>query len=407
MMHSDRIGLAGCVALLCMGAAAAPPKKPAAAPAAKPPAVVMPQPKARYAMDVGTTSGLASITGASAGATMAMMFGRSGREARELRLRLGSTQTAAGAPVADHFFPPAAKLGKSVPLLSLARPATTDAVEHMPRDFQRPRGRLLLYWGCGTHAPKGQPAIIDFSKIGAGQPVPNLYSARIPADRGPTTANSQTYGEWPNAKSGRQPQSGSLIGNHRISSTYTPEIQFNVAQDYLDALHGTSSPAPDGAVNLGWNGVPGATGYYAWVMGTKMGDSPDDGPRDMIWWSSSSGREFGGGLFEWLSPAVVQHLIADRTLMPPSQTRCTVPAEVRAAAPDFMIGHLYAYGPETNIAYPPRPATGPWNIEWTARIRYRSTTSWVIGSPVANATQEMSDKPCTPGLFGAATGLGC
>ncbi len=153
--------------------------------------------------------------------------------------------------------------------------------------------------------------------------------------------------------------------------------------------------------------MPAATGYYAWVMGMKMDGSGDEGPRDMVWWSSSAGREFGGGLFEWLSPGVVQQLIADRTVMPPSQTSCTVPAEVKAAAPDFMIGNLYAYGPETNIAYPPRPATGPWNLEWTARIRYRSTTSWMIGGPMANAGPGKNGKPCKPSLFGAVTGLGC
>lgn len=394
----------GGVALLGAGAIAAAPKKPvASAPAPAPKPVAGPQAKARYAMDVGTTTGLAGMAGGGKGTAMSMMFGGGGREARELHLRLGSTMAATGTPVADHFFQPAAKLGKSVPL--------TSPVQTTPREesgqFQRPKGRLLLYWGCGTHAPKGQPAIIDFSKIGTGQPMPNLYSARIPADRGPSAANSRTYGEWPNAKSGKQPQSGSLIGNHRISSTYAPEIQFALAQDYMAGLRGQTSPAADGAFNLNWNSVPTATGYYAWVMGMKMDGAGSDGPRDMVWWSSSSGREFGGGLFEWLSPAVVQQLIADRTVMPPSQTSCTVPAEVKAAAPDFMLGNLYAYGPETNIAYPPRPTTGLWNPEWTARVRFRSTTTWMIGGPMGQSGAVETGRPCKPSLFGAVTGLGC
>ena len=406
MLKGQWYWLVGGAALLGVGAMAAAPKKPVA-PAPKPAPTVVPQPKARYAMDIGTTTGLAGMAGGGAGAAMSMMFGGGGREAHELHLRLGSTLATTGTPQADHFFLPAAKLGKSVPLISPVQTASKDEPGQMPRDFQRPKGRLLLYWGCGTHAPKGQPAIIDFSKIGTGQPMPNLYSARIPVDRGPTAANSRTFGEWPNAKSGKQPQSGSLIGNHRISSTYAPEIQFALAQDYLAGLHGATSPGPEGAVNLSWNSVPAATGYYAWVMGMKMDEASRDGPRDMVWWSSSSGREFGGGLFEWLSPAVVQQLISDRTVMPPSQTSCTVPAEVKAAAPDFMIGNLYAYGPETNIAYPPRPATGPWTIEWTARIRYRSTTSWMIGGAMANAAPDKKGKPCKPSLFGAVTGLGC
>lgn len=397
--------LLGSLAVLGAGAIAAAPKKPIA-PAPKPAPPAIAQPKARYVMDVGTTTGLAGMAGGGMGSAMSMMFG-GGREARELHLRLGSTLPTTGTPVADHFFLPIAKLGKSVPLVSPVPSASNDEPGQMPRDFQRPKGRLLLFWGCGTHAPKGQPAIIDFSKIGTGQPMPNLYSARIPFDRGPTVANSRTFGEWPNAKSRKQPQSGSLIGNHRISSTYAPEIQFSLAQDYLAGLNAQTAPAADGAFNLSWNSVPAATGYYAWVMGMKMDEAGADGPRDMVWWSSSSGREFGGGLFEWLSPAVVQQLIADRTVMPPSQTSCTVPAEVKAAAPDFMLGNLYAYGPETNIAYPPRPATGPWNPEWTARVRFRSTTSWMIGGPMASTAPEKGGKSCKPSLFGAVTGLGC
>ena len=397
----------GSGAVLCVSAIAAAPQKPAASPAAALKPTSGPQPKARYAMDVGTTTGLAGMAGGGAGAAMSMMFGGGGRESRELHLRLGSTTAATGAPIADHFFMPAAKLGKSVPLVTPVQSATREELGQMPRDFQRPQGRLLLYWGCGTHAPKGQPAIIDFSKIGTGQPMPNLYSARIPSDRGPSITNSHTFGEWPNAKSGKQPQSGSLIGNHRISSTYAPEMQFALAQDYMAGLRGQTSPAADGALNLNWNSVPAATGYYAWVMGMKMDGSGANAPRDMVWWSSSSGREFGGGLFEWLSPSVVQQLIADRTVMPPNQTSCTVPAEVKAAAPDFMIGNLYAYGPETNIAFPPRPASGIWIPDWTARIRYRSTTTWMIGGPMAQSGPDQTGKPCKPSLFGAVTGLGC
>ena len=390
----------GGVAMLGAGAIAAAPKKPAAPPAPTP--APTPQPKARYAMDVGTTTGIAGLAGGGAGAAMSMMFGGGGREARELHLRLGSTLSATGAPLADHFFQPAAKLGKSVPLLS----PEIVASDPMPRDFQRPKGRLLLYWGCGIHAPKGQPVVIDFSKIAAGQMPPNLYTARIPADRGPTAQNSRTFGEWPNRKSGKQPQSGSLIGNHRVSSTYSPEIQFALGQDYMAGLNAQTSPATDGAFNVNWNSVPTATGYYAWVMGMKMDEAGGDGPRDMVWWSSASGREFGGGLFDWLSPAVVQRLIADRTVMPPSQTSCTVPAEVKAAAPDFMIGNLYAYGPEANFSFPPRPATGPWIPEWTARVRFRSMTTWMIGGPMADAGPGQAKK-CKPSLFGALTGVGC
>lgn len=381
-------------------------RKPAAKPAVAPPKPApVPQPKARYAMDVGTTTGLAGMSGGFGGA-MSMMFGGGGKEARELHLRLGSTLAPAGAPKADHFFLPAAKLGKSVPLLT-PEPgkATPEDPGQLPKDFERPKGRLLIFWGCGTRAPKGQPVIIDFGKIADGQMPPNLYSVRIPPDRGPSASTVRTYGEWPNSKSSKQPGSGSLLGNHRIASTYAPEIQFTLTQDYMAGLRGQTAPGPEGSMNLSWNSVPAATGYYAWIMGFK-GAPGGGGPQDMVWWSSSAGREFGGGLWDWLSPDTVRRLVAEKTVMPPSQTSCTVPAEVKAAAPEFMLGNLFAYGPEANFAFPPRPESGPWNPEWTARVRYRSMTTWMIGGPMAENSPD-GKKRCKPSLLGAVTGLGC
>ena len=79
MKRADWTWLIGSAALLCIGASAPPPKK-GAAPAAKPAAVAVPQPKARYAMDIGTTSGLAGMAGGGAGGAMSMMFGGGGHE---------------------------------------------------------------------------------------------------------------------------------------------------------------------------------------------------------------------------------------------------------------------------------------------------------------------------------------
>ena len=143
------------------------------------------------------------------------------------------------------------------------------------------------------------------------------------------------------------------------------------------------STSVNGATILSWNSVPAATGYHAWAMGAKV-DQGGGEPRDFVWWSSSASREFGGGLWDWISPAVVQRLISQKIVMPPSQTSCAIPAEVKQYAPDFLMGNLYAYGPEANFSYPPKPANAApgWTPDWTARVRYRSFTSWMIGGPM-------------------------
>ncbi|MBX9796690.1 hypothetical protein [Sphingomonas sp.] len=401
-------------------------RKPGARPAAAPPrpaAQIVTPPKARYNMDVGTLSGLAEMGGGMTGGQgggkmdmgaamrMAMGGGGNGQPLHDLHLRLGSVLSPTGAPKADHFFLPAANMGPSVPLITPERAP----VEGAPPDFERPRGRLLIFWGCGAHAGAGQPVIIDFAKIAQGQVPPDLFTTRVPSDRGPSASNSRSYGEWPNGKSGRMPQGGSVIGEHRIAGTYSPEIKFTLQQDYMAPLRVRATPAADGSIGLVWQSVPTATGYYAWAMGAKVsGRRGNNDVGDIIWWSSASSREFGGALWEWLSPSVVDRLVTEGVVMPPSQQSCSIPAEVKQAAGEQMFSTMIAYGPEANFVYPPRPQTGPWNQEWIARVRFRSITSWVPGMPDMSERggrggQNGDDqkKKCKRSIFGAITGIGC
>lgn len=368
-------------------------------------------PKARYYMDAGTISGIGAMS------PMAMMMGRGGGgEQHELTLRLGSSLSpTGGAPKADHFMPPAARLGASVPLRTPEQQPREDGT---PGEFRRPKGRLLLFWGCGAHAAPGQPVVIDFARLAAGQMPPNLFSASVPADRGPRPSTSRTYGDWPNAQDPKarilKPGS-SLLGAHRIAGNYSPEIAFSLTQDFMPPLRLSSTTAGDGSTPMSWNPVAGATGYYAWVMG---GRDMGQGNADMVWWTSSARQEFGGGLWDWLSPETVVRLITQRVVMPPSQTSCTVPAEVKRAAGEAMISYMYAYGPEQNFAYPPRPANPrtPWNIEWTAKARFRSTAMTMLGMPGMGAMGDAGDgagtdgseqqrKRCKPSLGGMLGGM--
>ena len=369
-------------------------------------------PQARYEMDIGTVTGFGGMTGG-LGSAMSMMFGGKNKPNHMLELRLGSRLApAGGAPSADHFPNAGSKLGKSLPLLTPAR-ETAEPSGRMPEQFERPQGRLLLFWGCGAKAGPGQPVVIDFARVAAGQMPPGLFSTRVPVETGPTMDNSTTYGHWPNQKSGKMPDSSaSILGEHRVAGNYTPEMKFTLTQDFMGPLNASSSSGPGGATNLSWNSVPTATGYYAWAMGGKM---TGEKMGDMVWWSSSMSRDFGAGLWDWLSPATVRRLIADKTVMPPTQTSCTIPAEVKAAAPQFMMGNLTAFGPEANFAYPPKPEKGAWKPEWTARARYRSTTSLLMGEGMGGMGDMSSDdrnerlqkKPCKPSLMGALLGKGC
>ncbi len=356
---------------------------------------------ARYTIDAGTTSGIPGIGGGGGlGAAMSMLRGGGGQVAHDLTLHLGSSRVAAGMPKADHFMPPAAQLGASVPLVSPERAVGREPIGSFPQG-QAPRGRLLLFWGCGERAPAGQPVVIDFAKLAKGQVPPNLFArgVNLPEDWQIRSSNSTTYGEWPNGRDSKAVKANaSLVGAHRVVSTYAPEINFTLADDFMPALRARSANLPSGATRLDWNALSRATGYYAWAMGAKNGGG---GNPDMVWWSSAGTRQFGGELAGWLSPAAVAKLIAAKTVMPASQTSCTIPAEVKAAGGEMLMTQLFGYGPQANFSYPPRPAkAGPaWKPEWIARVRFRSNTSMMLGMPTVNgmdAVEANEDPRPTP-----------
>lgn len=365
-------------------------------------------PIARYDMRAGTVSGFAAM-GSGAGGALSMAFGGGGanKVQKELYLRLGSGNLPAkGGPKADHFMPTAAKLGKSVQL-------TTPKEERGGTDElpQKPKGRILVFWGCGEHAPKGQPVIIDLSKLAAGQIPPGLWTSTIIRDWGPGLQNSKTFGRWPSEDRKFVKADSSLIGAHRVAGNYTPEIAFTLAKDFMVPLQATQTDQASGASLVRWNSVPDATGYHAFLFGGKMGPGGEMG--DMVMWSSSASRQFGGGLSDWLSPAQVTGLIKDRTVLAPAIAQCTIPAEVRKAGPDFRMGMLTAFGPEENFAYPARPSDpkAAWNLQWTARIRHRSMTSWMDmpgmaamgGEPAPGQTEQPKCKK-KGGLLGKVAG---
>lgn len=305
--------------------------------------------------------------------------------------------------------PPAMKLGKSVALVTPRE--ERGMADELP---QKPKGRLLLYWGCGEHAPKGQPLVIDFARLAAGQVPPGLWTATVLRDWGPTLANSRTFGRWP-AEDGKYAKGdSSLPGPHRVAGNYTPDIAFTLTRDFMAPLSVKATANPSGSTLLTWNGIADATGYLAFLFGGKQVPGGQD-MGDMVMWTSSASRQFGGALTDWLTPAQVAGLVRDRTVLAPATTSCTVPLEVRRDAPDFRFGTLTAFGPMEEFSYPPRPADprAAWNLEWTARIRHRSLTSWMDmpGMPGEAIGQEQPAKPeCKPkrglgGMLGGALGL--
>lgn len=370
-------------------------------------------PVARYDMRAGTVSGFAAM-GSGMGGAFSMAFGRGGGDKvqKELYLRLGSSSLPAkGGPKVEHFMPAGARLGKSV---QLATPRQERAdFDELP---QKPKGRILVFWGCGERAPKGQPVVIDLARLQAGQVPPGWWTSTVTRDWGPSLENSKTFGRWPAEDHKFVKPDSSLPGAHRVAGNYTPEIAFTLTRDFMAPLKAEPAEQASGSTLVKWNAVPDATGYVAFQFGGKLG--PDGEMADMVMWTSSASRQFGGGLNDWLSPGQVAALVKDRTVLAPTVTQCVIPAEVRKAGPDFRMGMLTAFGPEENFLHPARPADpkAEWHLQWTARIRHRSITSWMdmpgMGQaagqqPPAEEQPKCKKKRGLGGIVGGVLGSGC
>ena len=331
-----------------------------------------PPPVANYWMDVATASGMgAGMMGGGSRPNMAqmmsMMNGGGGAQ-HMLNLYLASRNKAA-APEASHLIPPGMQMGASLPLIApqTVKPERTDP---MPEHFQRPKGRMIIYWGCGEHAGAGQPTVVDFSKLAAGQ-MPPGFSAMMSAVRAaqpPRPGQSAGYGEWPNDRDSRPvPAAASLIGAHRIEGNYSPPIAFSLAQgqDFMPGLGLREAGAlPSGANRLAWTPAAQATGYALSMFGSSGGG-------DVVIWSSAN-KPSAFPNMDYLSPAQVKPLVASGAVLAPTTNQCTIPAEVVKASPTGMV-MMIGYGPEAWFQDKPKAPT------WTVRARYKTTASVMLG----------------------------
>jgi hypothetical protein len=290
-----------------------------------------------------------------------------------MHLDLGSTQSSNGTPRADHAIPAGLSMGSSLPLLT---PQTERAQATRPerdgeRSYEPPKGRMLIYWGCGESIRAGQPVIMDFARMAAGEGAKAMRSRNVTRPQGPGPGRSRTYGEWPNQENSTAvPQQASLVGEHFVAGSYTPEIKFAVDEGHdfmapvaFDPIRKTGG----GAYQVKWQSIPTAIGYFA----TASGQGDQQG--DYVVWSSSEVQEMGQNFMDYLPPAEVQRLIREKVVMNPQTTECAVPAGIfknEGAMLSFI-----AYGDELNVIHPPRPKNPKqtWVQEYAVKVRLKST----------------------------------
>ena len=111
------------------------------------------------------------------------------------------------------FLSPALKLQSPPP----GKPVPESDDEVVPQEHERPRGRILLYWGCGASVRSGQPLTLDAASASAAD-FARFFQSRRATQRGTHSAAGRPV--WPSKSDTRMvPAAASLAGEHTFTGT--------------------------------------------------------------------------------------------------------------------------------------------------------------------------------------------
>ena len=376
-----------------------------------PPRQVVKPPVAQAWIDVATFSGFGiGAMGAGGGSgqgmmgmTMGALMGGPAQQAE-----FGNTDTGAAGrwmdvtlytsrnpnlQLATQSVPPATGLAPSLKLMAPERPKPVPRGEdEAPTEFnyEPPKGKLLLYWGCSETVRPGQPKVVDLQTATMAE-FAKFFESRRSTTRGAHAAAGRPV--WPSRDDKRVfPAGASIAGPHAYQGDGVPEsFKFSIPaeQDIMPALQLKQSEQP-AFVRLDWNAIPTARAYFLGSMGAREGEQ-----NTIVIWTSSELPDSGFGLFDYQTNRAIDGWLKDKVLLPPSTTTCAIPKE---AAGQGMLRAI-AYGSELNMAYPPRP-TDPavaWEPDWNVKIRVKSLTTTMFGMPEGampgGDTEGMTDAP--------------
>lgn len=395
---------------------------------AQQPAQVVKPPVAQAWIDVATFAGMGMPMGLPGGGNpMAMLGGLLGGGSGKGGNTFGQTQTMSPGRWVDVTLttrnnPQLAEAQQAVPAgflspaLKLQSPKETRGSAPDPGDehvtepeYERPKGKMLLYWGCGAEVRAGQPRVVDFASATPADLV-KFFQSRRATQRGTHSAVGRPV--WPSKDDARMlPAQASLAGEHAFSGSGVPEgfrFQLPAAQDLMPAIALKQTPQPAGSTLLEWQALPTARAYFVSAMGAR-----EKGENEMVIWTSSELPDIGFGLLDYQTNPAVDRWLKDKVLLPRQATSCELPKGIFTGAGAML--RMIAYGNELNLAHPPRP-TDPrvaWEPEWAAKVRVKSVAMSMLGmempgtepstAPVAEPDKEQKKpgvKDLLRGIFG-------
>jgi hypothetical protein len=360
---------------------------------AKGPTQVVKPPVSQAWIDVATFAGMGMPSMGGGGSPMSMMGslfggGQGGKNT------FGMTQTGSAGrwvdvtlytsrnptlPEALQAVPAGTQLAPTLKLISpkvekgTPPPPGDDTV--VEQEYERPKGKMFLYWGCGDTVRAGQPRVLDMATARPDE-FGKFFVSRGATQRGAHSAAGRP--QWPNEVDARMvPANASLVGEHAFTGQGVPEgFKFGIGpqQDLMPAIELRQGDA-GGATQLEWAALPTARAYFIAAMGAKGGSE-----MEMVFWTSSEVPEVGMGLIDYQTNPAVDRWLKEKVLLEPSVTKCAVPKGIFGEGGGAML-RMIAYGSELNLAHPPRPADPKvaWEPQWAVKLRVKSVANAMLG----------------------------
>jgi hypothetical protein len=365
--------------------------------AAKAPAQVVKPPVSQAWIDVATFTGFGMPGMGGGGANPMSMMGSMFGGGQAAKNTFGNTQASSAGRWVDvtlytsrnpslaealQNVPAGTQLAPTLKLVAprIDKPAPAPHDEGVvPHEYERPKGKMYLYWGCGETVRAGQPRVLDMATA-KPEEFGKFFTSRRATQRGAHSAAGRPL--WPNEVDSRMvPANASLVGEHAFSGQGVPDgFRFGIpaAQDLMPEIALKQSDV-GGATQLEWGALPTARAYFIAAMGAR-GGMAGGSDAEMVFWTSSEVPELGSGLIDYQTNPAVDRWLGEKVLLQPSVTRCAVPKGIFGEGGGAML-RMIAYGNELNLAHPPRPADPkvPWEPQWAVKVRVKSVASAMLG----------------------------
>lgn len=300
-----------------------------------------------------------------------------GMPGRQIDIALYTANKPAGT-AATQDIPQRADIGaEPLHLVTPPREGTTGGTDETTYP-ERPRGRILFYWGCSATVKPGQPRVIDMAKFSV-EDYRGFMQGRSVPDRGARAEPG--YAIWPNDKeNSRVARGASVAGEHVVTGEGVPDnLRFTLSreQDFMPSLRFDSAGKLSDSIQVRWQSIASARAYLLTAMSASEDKS---GAPDLVLWSSSELPDSGMGLMNYASNANIDKWLREKVLLAPSATQCDMPAGIFDKREMAMLQAI-AYGNEVNFSYPPKPANAPanWSPDWVARVRNKSMAMNMLG----------------------------